>query len=229
LVLAEVARGGVPRNGVVVDVGCGTGGTIGTLKGEYPDFHIIAIDKEPRALEFAQRYGPSQLIQAGANDIPLAPQSADLIICLDVLYYADINFEKALGSFFNFLKPGGMVILNLPAFQFLRGQHDQAVGIARRFRSPEVARVLKGEGFQILKDTYWNMLLLPPLMIWRKLSRNPNAEKPTSDLEKTPRWLNGLLSFILGIEFLLIRFMRLPVGSSLFMVARKPGEERTHA
>jgi hypothetical protein len=121
------------------------------------------------------------------------------------------------------LKPHGVLVLNLPAFECLRGQHDSAVGIQKRFRSGEVRSLLEQTGFDLLSVSYWNSVLFLPILVWRWLSRLADDGEPRSDLVRTPRWLNAVLTGLLRAEVTMAQYMALPLGSSLFLVGQKRG------
>ena len=207
---------------LIVDVGCGTGGTFKTVRAALPGVRYVGLDLEPKALAHCRARGISDLIQGSAADIPLRPQSADALVCLDVLCYRGIDPAAALGRFFEVLKPGGVLLVNLPAFECLRGEHDLAVGIARRFRAPQLRALCQGAGFEILLLSYWNTALFLPLWAWRQLSRSAREDQATSDTARSPRWLNHLLAGLVLVEVGLTRWICWPWGSSVFVAARRP-------
>jgi len=207
---------------LIVDIGCGTGGTFQAVRAAFPGIRYVGLDPEPKALEYCRARGLRARVRASANGVPFSAGTAEAVLCLDVLYYAGVNRPAALARFFEVLKPGGLLVLNLPAFEGLRGQHDLAVGIAKRFRASEVRALCEGAGFQVLIVTYWNATLLLPLLIWRWLSRAAGASLVRSDTGRSPRVLNSLLSAVVLIEVWLARWVRYPVGSSVFVVARRP-------
>jgi SAM-dependent methyltransferase len=207
---------------LIVDVGCGTGGTFRAVRAALPRIRYVGLDLEPKALEHCQAQGIGRLVQASASDVPLRSQSAHALVCLDVLCYRGVDPAAALRRFFEVLKPGGVLVVNLPAFKSLRGEHDLAVGIARRFRAPELQALCQQAGFDILLLSYWNAVLYLPLWVWRRLSRRAGEAQATSDTARSPRWLNPLLTGLVLSEVGLIRWLRWPCGSSVFVVARRP-------
>jgi len=210
------------RNLLVADVGCGTGGTYATIRSRFPGVRYVGIDIEPRALEHCRARDLRSVVQGSADQLPLRSGSVDALICLDVLYYSSIDRGAALRQFFAALKPGGVLLLNLPAFEALRGRHDLAVGIGRRFRLREVRTLCEEAGFDTLLATYWNAALFLPLMIWRHLSRGGRWRAvAVSDTARWPWSLNGVLSTLILAEVSLTRWVRYPVGSSVLAVAKK--------
>src|SRR5262249_17350100 len=218
--LTPEREGGAARR--IVDVGCGTGGCAGAIQRSFPGDTYVGIDLEPKALCYCRQRGARALIRATAHHIPIRRAYADVIICLDVLCYAAVCPQTALHQLYETLRPGGLLILNLPAFAMLRGEHDRAVGISRRFRRVEARSLLEQAGFRLVTSTYWNMALFLPMLVWRWLTRSNGAREPASDVARSPSWLNPVLSAWLGVEVSMTRWISLPLGSSVFLLAQKP-------
>lgn len=211
LVLRELhAR--VPLGARVLDVGCGTGGMLARLA----DWQATGIDVSPLAVRCCQQRGLTQVIEGSVNRLPFADHSFDAVLCLDVLYHRDVDEARALREMQRVLVPGGRIIVNVPAFESLRGPHDEAVCGVRRYTACHVQRLLAGVSLDAEMTHYWNAWLMLPLMIKRRWPRTT-----TSDLAMPPRWLNTLLSWIGRADAECCRRLRLPVGSSVFAVAHK--------
>ncbi|MCX6562855.1 MAG: class I SAM-dependent methyltransferase [Candidatus Aminicenantes bacterium] len=149
----------------------------------------------------------------------------DVIISLDVICCSGVRDDRAiLEKFHRALAGNGHLIMNLPAFPLLRRTHDLAVSIARRYRRKDLVRDLEARGFRLVYAGY----RLPPLFlavlakkIIEKISKPRNIE---SDLRPLPRPFNDwLLGYHRLENRLILRGMRLPFGSSLFVVAAKNG------
>ena len=207
---------------VLADAGCGTGGFYVALRDRLPAVDYVGIDVEQRALAHCRRRGARKLACASVDDLPLRPGSVDAIVSLDVLYFSTIDRRRALRQFHATLRPGGTLVINLPAFQALRGRHDEAVGIDRRFRRKEVESLLEEAGFGDIRITYWNLLLFGPLLIWRWVSRLGGDAQARSDLTLPLRWVNRLLMLPLRLEAIVALRWGLPLGSSVLSVARRP-------
>ncbi len=211
--------GASPR---IVDVGCGTGGTFQAVSEALPGTTYVGFDIEPAALDYSRRRGLRRGVLASASALPMRAESAEAVICLDVLYYSAIEPRTALKTLFSLLRPGGILILNLPAFEILRGQHDLAVGISRRFRRRELCELCDEAGFHVRFVTYWNASAFLPLLAWRRLSRIARSEHAVSDTARSPWWLNGVLGGFIMLEIGLLRWIPPPFGSSVFAVASRP-------
>ncbi len=203
----------------LLDAGCGAGLVLKLLARPGTSF---GLDLSPTALSFCRRRNLRNLLRASADRLPVCNAQFDCILSLDVLYHRWIqNDAAALIEYARALKPGGRLILHLPAYPFLKSSHDRAIGTARRYTAGEVHRKLVRAGFRVERLTYRNTLLFPPLLVMRLIRKAHPLE--TSDLRRLPPALNALCLNLLRLENrLLIRNIRLPFGSSIFCLAVRP-------
>ncbi|GAB3038361.1 hypothetical protein GCM10027185_46110 [Spirosoma pulveris] len=150
----------------------------------------------------------------------------DVIVCNDVFcYFSDVDLLPLIAALANRLKPGGILISNNNAFNAFRGEHDLAVGIARRFVLRDFERLMPPYGLQIQSSTYWSFVLSLPIILirqWQQLQLKlgwHTPEEAKSDVYLPSRWLNKLLLGIVRAEQKLL--VRTPFGSSLFIVCGK--------
>jgi ubiquinone/menaquinone biosynthesis C-methylase UbiE len=111
------------------------------------------------------------VLQASLEALPFDDASFDLVTCLDVLYIAGLDDRRAVRELHRVLRPSGTVILNLAAFEWLRGAHDVMVHTERRYSRGRVRKLLGDAGFRVARMTYWNAALFPILAAWRPLTR----------------------------------------------------------
>jgi len=209
----------------ILDAGCGTGGNIHALRqAGYSD--VDGFDFSPVALHFCRQRGLESVRQGSITDMPYGEGSYDIIISCDVLNDAGTEDEAtALRELYRVLRPGGRLFLNLPAFSFLRSEHDRATSVARRYTKSDISRKLVRAGFRVKRVTYWNMLLFPAVVFVRLLRRErpDDLNKPArSDIVLPRAPVNTLLTGLLRVEGLLLRRVNLPFGSSVAVVAVKP-------
>jgi hypothetical protein len=135
-----------------------------------------------------------------------------------------VDDSLALRETFRVLRAGGRLILNVAAFDFLKGAHDCAVDVNRRYTRRQLRELLADTGFLVERSSYWNATFTPPIALARWLSRfRPPGDKPRSDFRPLPGLLNSMLQRIATLELSASRHVSLPFGTSLFAVARKNG------
>ncbi len=212
----------------ILDAGCGTGGTLHALA-ERGFANLGGFDLSPVAVEFCRRRGLSNVRLGSITDIPYESDTFDLVISCDVVTDAGTDNEmQALREMHRVLRPGGRLFLNLPAYGFLRSEHDRATAVARRVTGYEIEEKLRQAGFRVKRTTYWNMFLFPVVVLVRLLRREKEEDLSSparSDIVLPPAPVNLLLSACVGLEHLLLRVVNLPFGSSVAVVAVKPREE----
>ncbi len=219
IVAALAGRPG--SGGALLDAGCGTGGMAAALLAAGTTRPIVAFDYVSEA---AQRARAKTGLPIAVGDItrqPYADGSFGAAISLDVLGHKSLLPADALAELHRVLAPGGTLILNLPAFEWLKSAHDARVHTARRFTAPGIRALLEAAGFTAIEAGYWNALLLPLMVIQRKiLARNPDG---ASDVAPFPPWLDATLHGVTVFEhWLARRGIRYPAGGSVLVVATRP-------
>ena len=222
VVAGERRRAG--RDLELLDAGCGTG-RLCRLLAPYGD--VSGCDLSDEALACCRERGVTAF-RADLNSLDLPPAHYDVITSIDTLYHQWIAHEApVLAAFHRALKPGGIVVLNLVAFEALRGSHDIAVQTRRRYTRPEVVAMLEQAGFTVELASYRLGLLFPPILLVRLLRRLTTAGIPAgevrSDVTSPPGLLNGLLARLARLENRIIPHCPIPFGTSVFVVGRKAG------
>jgi SAM-dependent methyltransferase len=205
----------------ILDAGCGTGGTTVELR-RFGD--VVGVDLAWEALEPAQGRGLRKLARGSIERLPFREASFDAVTSFEVVYHLGVaNDVCALGEMRRVLKPGGMLLLRLPAHDWLRGEHDRLVHTRHRYAPGEVHRKLSDAGFRVDRLTWANALLFPPAVAKRMLERfssNGSADAEP-DLWQPPWPINAALESAVAIEALVIpRGVALPFGLSVLAVAR---------
>jgi SAM-dependent methyltransferase len=205
----------VPRGSRVLDAGCGTGGMMAQLT----EWDMHGIDIAPWAIRHCQERGLSQVTQTSLHELPFESASFDAVLSLDVLYHEQVDEHRALKEMARVLKPGGVLIMNLPAFDCLRGAHDHAVGGVRRYTACKVRERLLIHNLSVDMTHYWNAWLFLPLLVWRRWTRmRPDSVR--SDVRRVPAWLNSALTHLGWLDARASRRLHL-IGSSVFTVAHR--------
>jgi len=220
--VADALRKNLPPRGYLLDAGCGTGGMLSFLRESIPCLDMEGIDASPKAVKYCQERG-LEVTEGRVEALPFEADEFDAVLSLDVLYHEGVQEDQALEEMVRVLRPGGVLLLNLPAFDCLRGAHDAAVFGARRYNANRVRQMLEGRGLVCETIHYWNAWLFVPLLLWRQLSRLPDNRRQDaiSDLVTLPAWLNGMLTRTGRLDVWLCRLLRVPFGSSVFVMARK--------
>jgi len=205
----------------IVDAGCGTGGLATFLRANgFGDLRLFDLSDD--AVAWCRERG-HDAVRASLVDLRATypANSADVIVSNDTLCYLDpAAQEDVLRQCAAVLRPGGIVILNLPALAAFSGIHDVSVGIRQRFSRADVPRLLAANGFTVRRACYWPFLLSP--LIWatralqrRRMRRDPQFEV-RSDVDLPPRVVNALFGGITRVENRVLPWK--PFGSSLFLV-----------
>jgi len=205
----------------ILDVGCGTGSNLDNLRLALPQARLHGVDLHPLAVSLARSRGVGTICRASANALPYPDKAFHAVLALDVFYAIEVDERRALRECHRVLKDGGILFVNLPAFEFLRGAHDAAVHTRQRYTARELGEKLASAGYEVLRLTYWNALLFPLVFAWRRMQWRHRGEAPRSDLIPLPGAANGLLKLVLRLERSVFSGVNLPFGSSVFAVARK--------
>lgn len=212
----------LPPRARVLDAGCGTGGFLARLRAARPDLQLFGLDYAPRAAARAARKSGAAVAAGSVNALPFRDAAFDAAVSLDVLSHAAVEETTALAELRRVLRPFGLLVLNLPAHEWLRSAHDQRVHTARRYGRREIARKLTRAGFTEVTPRHWNSLLLPLMIVQRRLLRR-HAAAP-SDVQAYPAWLDAGLGAVCRLEAGLARAgLRFPLGGSILAIAHRPG------
>ena len=216
--LAALARA-APRPRVVLDAGCGTGGLLARLAAALPGALVLGIDIDGTAAALARDKSRQPICRGSVDRLPFADKCLDAVLSADVLCHRGVDERAALAGFHRCLKPGGTLVLNLPAYPWLYSAHDVAVDNARRYRRSEVRRLLAEAGFARVRLAYWNTFLFPLMVLRRKLGGRGAA----SDVALLPAPAERVFGAVMALENRLLRAgIRLPFGGSILATAVKP-------
>jgi SAM-dependent methyltransferase len=153
--------------------------------------------------------------------LPFRAESFDLVTSFDLLYFEGIDDGIALQETARVLRQGGRLLIRVPAFDWLRGTHDDKVSTAHRYTSKELADKLVRGGFHVEFTSYANMLLFPIALLKRFSERWRITPQQDSDIAVNVGALSGLLRSCLVLESSWIRHRRFPFGLSVVAVAKK--------
>lgn len=201
----------------ILDVGCGTGGMLSAYASYGPS---LGVDTACEAGHFSRKRGLEVMLASG-NSLPFADGSFDVVSALDVIEHVDEDVA-ILTEMQRVCAPGGVLLVTVPAFQFLWSSHDDLNHHKRRYIRRELGARVDAAGFDSLKLSYYNSFLLPAAILRKYLlkARNNGA---ACHLEALPEPLNAVFRRVLVLERPVLSRGELPLGASIICAARKRG------
>lgn len=224
---AEIGAAPPGSQRLVLDVGSGAGNMAHHLA-HYG--HVIGVDYNARPLPVAAQRG-LDACQGVGEQLPFADESFDVVALLDTVEH----IANELGVFaecVRVLRPGGKLIVTVPAFMWLWSYNDEINDHERRYTAPELEMKLELSGLRVKRTTYTSFFLFPLVAGVRLLRpHNPDLESPhlTEDedvyqveMEPIPEPANTVLHGVGRLEAELVQRFRLPFGVGVMCIAEKP-------
>lgn len=206
------------KDGVkILNVGCGTGGTLKTLE-KYGK--VENVDVSDDAIDFMKQAGYKVKKVEGIK-LPYKDNSFDLVAAFDVLEHIEHD-EEALKEWLRVLKPGGYVVMTIPAHQWLWSAHDTSLHHFRRYTTKEVKNKAKNAGLHPKKVSYAFAFSLPMVVGFRGinkvLGRKVDAE---TSYVPVPKPINSFFTGLLSAEAKAHSFTPIPFGTSVIAALEK--------
>lgn len=204
----------------VLDIGCGTGIILKLLEGFGTAY---GVELSADAIQFLKKRGLRFVARSDASQsIPFKDSSFSAITCLDVLEHLDDDLAL-LNEMLRVCKPGGHIVLTVPAFNVLWSPHDVALHHRRRYTRTQMLKKIFRLNCTVVKNSYYNTILFLPILAIRKLkpflSDRQNVE--SDFFIPIPRWINALLTFLYVAEIGCLQFLNFPFGVSLLLILKK--------
>ncbi len=224
-IVSRLVKGlGTPKDADILEVGTGGGALVEDMVND-GFTGVVGIDMSPLAVRAAQGRGLSQVLQGDATALEYEDESFDLVIASDVLEHL-VDERRALAEWSRVLRPGGQLIVFVPAFAFLWSQHDVENQHYRRYSRSMLESVLKVSQFKIDRIGYWNALLFVPLTGIRMVQRvmGPKDQAPDEPKDQFLE-MKGLAAKAFTAMFKLENIYlgaggKFPLGVSVFAIAR---------
>lgn len=201
----------------ILDVGCGTGKTTLSL---IKFGNVYGVDSSFSALKHCSKRGLNKVLKCSSYQLPFRENTFDLVTLLDALEHIE-NDVQVLEEIKRISKKDSLILLTVPAYQFLWSEHDIALSHYRRYTSKTLTKVLKEAGFDIVRMSYFMSFLFPLVAAYRLISkRKKTKSNPKADLTPLPTSINEVLKKILILESHILYKTDLPFGLSIACVAK---------
>jgi SAM-dependent methyltransferase len=203
----------------LLDAGCGTGRNLDELS---RFGRAAGIDLSPEAIRFCRMRGVPAA-RAALLRLPFPDGTFDCVTSFDVVYHAWVTDDRAaVAEMARVVRPGGLVLVRVPALMILWGGHDVEVHSRHRYTKGELVGLLRGAGLATVRASYCNSFLFPVLLLRRGLDRLTG--RTGSDVGFLPGPLEWLFYSLLRLEAALVRAgLSFPIGASVVALARKTG------
>ncbi|HEY4918264.1 MAG TPA: class I SAM-dependent methyltransferase [Solirubrobacteraceae bacterium] len=213
-----IAGLGLPAEPRILDAGCGSGRFMVELAKLGA---VTGVELSDTSVSLARERQLGEVVAGSVLEMPFPENSFDLAVSLDVIEHLDDDLA-ALRELRRAVAPGGALLVTVPAYQWLWSGHDEINHHHRRYTRRSLQRVAEQAGWQQVRTTYFNSLLLPVAILLRVLDRfSTKTTESSLDLWIPPEPLNWLLERPLALEAALIaRGGRIPAGLSLLAVFR---------
>jgi SAM-dependent methyltransferase len=204
----------------ILDLGCGTGTMLKYLS-RYG--RAQGVDMDEGAVQFCHERGVHDVQQVGEMPLPFDDGTFDLVTALDVVEHIEDD-RAALRELHRIIRPGGMLMISVPAYRFLWGAQDEISHHKRRYTASEVRERTLEAGFKIRRLSYFNTFLFPPIAGIRILRPyKQGSANLKSDFTMTkPGPANSILGKVFALEAPLVQRTNLPFGVSILCLAYKP-------
>lgn len=208
---ATISKLSLPSgDATILDAGCGTGGNLSML-GEFGEIAAFEFDDTARDIA-SRRLGADIPFGALPDQLPFEGRLFELITLFDVLEHIEADTESLIALKAR-LKPGGLILVTVPAFQSLWSHHDETHHHYRRYTKRSLADTADKAELEVINSYYFNSLLFPLAVGTRALKSALGREEP--DDKMPSHGTNELLYRIFSLEKNFIETVKLPFGLSL--------------
>lgn len=223
--IAEASKGTLDPS--ILDCGCGTGHNLSMLRRHG---RAIGIDITWTGLAFAHAGGERAIAQASASRLPFPDATFNVVTSFDVIYaFSDEEADAAASEMFRVLRPGGHLVINAAALNLLKGNHSVLAHEVTRHTRSTLSQLLQRAGFDVRRITYTNATILPAVLAVRLAQRAAGLQPTEDEISVPPAPVNAALSAALAVEALALRWVNMPIGSSVMALAVKPSVRQVSA
>jgi SAM-dependent methyltransferase len=217
---------------VVLEIGASSGFLLDELAQRLPGHVIVGSDYTRGTLEtVARRTGGIPLVQFDVTQCPLDDEFADVVIALNVLEHI-ADDEAAVAQLFRIMRPGGTLVIEVPAGSSLFDVYDRALMHFRRYDMAGLVDLLRRAGFVIDRRSHLGFFLYPAFYLSKRLSQIRHRSAFPADEKKivagmisATRKSGPLPRLVMAIERMLRPFVFFPVGIRCLVTCRKPAKD----
>jgi SAM-dependent methyltransferase len=222
VIAALLDRISLPERPRILEAGCGSGGNLGLLQGRGI---VSAFEPFDDAAESARDRHPGSDVRRGRlpEDVPFEESAFDLVAALDVLEHVEDDVAS-LAALVRLVKPGGSIVVTVPAHQALWGSHDRRLHHVRRYGRRELRDIATAAGAEVEFETAFNTILAPIAVVYRLIENLSGVE--LGNQERMPaRPVNRMLGWLFALERSIVERVALPFGLSYGFILRRPVQD----
>lgn len=217
----EISRLGYNSKINVLDIGTSTGTNLRMLR-DSGFTNVTGLDMSEDAARFCEEKNLGKVLIGDVQAMPFDDEAFDLVLATDILEHVDDD-KAAAREIARVLKPGGHVLISVPAFQSLWGLQDDVSQHKRRYRLEGLLPVLQSANLQIKQSYYFNVLLFAPIWLARQIIKYLNIKlKSENQLNSSP--INAIFKMLFRCDVALAPIIRPPFGVSILAICRKSQE-----
>jgi SAM-dependent methyltransferase len=214
----EIARANIRQSSLVLDVGVGSGSNLRMLTQlEFP--HVIGLDPNPDVVRICRDKGFASVQQGGICNMPFSSESFDFVLATDVIEHVQDDVA-ALNEICRVMRPGGYVLITVPAFQTLWGLQDEVALHYRRYRLETLVERVVGAKLVIVRSYYFNYLLFAPIWTARQIIRLARIDLKSENELNLPM-INRVLTAIFRLDIATAPVVSPPFGVSALVFAQR--------
>ena len=205
-----------------LDIGAGTGSTLELLR-KYGVAY--GVEFSAVAIHMLKQGGFNSIVRSDAEEsIPFKNDAFSVVTCLDVLEHLE-NDSGLLAEMVRVCKPGGIILVTVPAMPFLWSGHDEALHHKRRYIKKQFLNRIAALNCTVTRSTYYNAFLFLPIAAvrtFKSFMRTGGGKAESDFFMLLPEWLNSALYFLFAAELKCLRLVDMPFGLSILAVIQKP-------
>ena len=207
------------QNAQILEVGCGTGGNLAMLA-EFGDVYAVELNKEAAKFAEEKKVAKSVIQAKLPQEVPYKDKKFDLIVFLDVVEHIEED-KETLKAINGILSDNGVLLITVPAFQFLWSEHDVALHHKRRYNKAQLKALIANSGYKTKYVSYYNFVLFPLVSAIRFMNNSLGIKSNESDSKMPGKFVNFILEKLFASERIVLGKFVFPFGVSLILTAVK--------